>query len=207
MDERRRSDAPRRRLCHRWCMRWEQLFGDLEAQFDAFAEAEALAEVAERQRIEFGGVGLVARLVPAVGTPIRATTAAGTAISGILRQVGPDWLLVDESAGRDVVLPLASVSMLEGLAAAAGQPLGAIAGKLTLTSALRGLVRDRSPVAVVIPGGDGGVELTGTLDRVGADFCELALHPAWEVRRANAVRQVVVIPLGAVVFVRAQPLN
>jgi hypothetical protein len=187
-------------------MRWEQLFGDLEAQFDAFAEAEALSEVAERQRIEFGGVGLVARLVPAVGARIRATTAAGT-VSGTLRRVGPDWLLIDESAGRDVVLPLASVSMVEGLAAAAGQPLGAIAGKLTLTSALRGLVRDRSPVAVVIPGGDGGAELTGTLDRVGADFCELALHPAWEVRRANAVRQVVVIPLGAVMFVRAQPLN
>lgn len=188
-------------------MRWEQLFGDLEAQFDAFAEAQALAEVAERQRIEFGGVGLVARLVPAVGTRIRATTATGSAIGGLLRRVGPDWLLLEESAGREVVVPLASVTVLEGLPAATGQPLGAIAGKLTLTSALRGLVRDRAPVAVVIPGGENGSELTGTLDRVGADFCELALHPAWEVRRANAVRQVVVIPVSGVMYVRAQPLG
>ena len=188
-------------------MRWEQLFGDLEAQFDAWAEAQALAEVAERQRIEFGGVGLVARLVPAVGSLIRARTSTGTAISGVLQRVGPDWLLVHESAGREVVLPLASVTVLEGLAGATGQPLGAIAGKLTLTSALRGLVRDRAPVALVVSGGEKGTELTGTLDRVGADFCELALHPAWEVRRASAVQQVVVVPLAAVLFVRAQPMG
>lgn len=195
-------------------MRWEQLFADLEAQFDEQADLEAAAELADRQRLEFGAVGVIARLVPAVGAPLRLRTRTGTAITGILRRLGPDWVLVSEGQGRETVIPLAAVTVVEGLTAATGQPLGVVAGRLTLRHALRGLVRDRAPVAVTVPGGDnselsasGGTELTGTIDRIGADFLELALHAAWEPRRTGSVRQVVLIPLAALMIVRAQPLG
>ncbi len=194
-------------------MRWEQLFADLEAQFDELGEAEMAAELSDRQRVEFGAVGLVARLAGSLGSPLRLRTASGTSITGVLRRLGPDWVLIDEAPGREAVIPLAAVTMVEGLTSATGLPLGTVSGKLTLRLALRGLVRDRAPVAVTMFGSQGGpeagtgTEITGTIDRIGADFLELALHAAWEPRRAGSVRQVVLLPLGAVVFVRAQALG
>jgi hypothetical protein len=199
--------------CHRWRMRWEQLFADLEAQFEELAEADRAAEVADRQRVEFSAIGLVARLGGSLGSPLRLRTSAGTAITGVLRRLGPDWLLVDEAPGREAVIPLAGVTMVEGLTSATGLPLGEVSRRLTLRLALRGLVRDRAPVAVTLLGSQGGpeagtgTEINGTIDRIGADFLELALHAAWEPRRAGSVRQVVLVPLGAVVFVRAQALG
>lgn len=194
-------------------MRWEQLFSDLEAQFDALAEAEMLAELADRQRSEFGAVGMVARLVGSIGSPLRIRTSSGSVISGVLRRLGPDWLLIAEAPGREALVTLAGVTVVEGLSAVTGLPLGRVANQLTLRLALRGLVRDRSPVAVTLQGSPGGpdagtgTEIAGTIDRIGADFLELALHAAWEPRRAGSVRQIVLVPLGAVVFVRAQPLG
>ena len=48
---------------------------------------------------------------------------------------------------------------------------------------------------------DGGV-LDGTLDRVGGDFVDLALHGAGEVRRRGEVRAVTAVPLAAIAAVR-----
>jgi hypothetical protein len=199
--------------CDRERMRWEQLFADLEAQYDELEEAQLQAELAERQRIEFGGVGMVARLAGSIGGAVRLRTTSGVAVTGILRRLGPDWALLGEAPGRESVVALAALSMVEGLTSATGQPLGRVAGRLTLRSALRGLARDRSAVALTVagspegPDSGSGTEITGTIDRIGADFLELALHPAWEPRRAASVRQVVLVPLSAMVFVRAQALG
>lgn len=193
-------------------MRWEQLFADLEAQFDELAEAELLAELAERQRIEFGTVTLVARLSGSLGEPLRLRTIAGTAVTGVLRRLGPDWALVDESPGRQSVVSLAAVTVVDGLSRAAGSAPTGVAAKLTLRAALRGVARDRSPVSVIVPGSAGteggtATELTGTIDRVGADFLELAEHAPWEPRRAGSVRRLAVIPLATLAVVRTQPLG
>jgi hypothetical protein len=48
---------------------------------------------------------------------------------------------------------------------------------------------------------DGGT-LTGTLDRVGADYVELAAHPADEPRRTEAVQGVRAVVIDAVAVVR-----
>jgi len=53
----------------------------------------------------------------------------------------------------------------------------------------------------------GSAEVIGTIDRVGADFIEVAVHAAWEPRRAAAVRSVALVPLDAIVLVRAMPLG
>ena len=47
-----------------------------------------------------------------------------------------------------------------------------------------------------------GTLLTGTVDRTGADFLELAEHPLGDARRFGAVRTVRTIPLEALAGVR-----
>jgi hypothetical protein len=140
----------------------------------------------------------------------------------VLRTVGPDWLLLDEGRARECIVALSAVTTVEGLTAlTAPEPTG-LALRLDLRRALRGLARDRSPVAVGLTGWTGGLagttsasavastgsaEVIGTIDRVGADFVEVAVHAAWEPRRAGTVRSVALVPLAAVVLVRAMPLG
>lgn len=60
---------------------------------------------------------------------------------------------------------------------------------------LRGLARDRTAVAIDFwPTG----HLDGTIDQVGADHLDLAVHPPDVARRVGEVRQVRTIPFEAV---------
>lgn len=193
-------------------MRWEQLFNDLESRFDQEADAQLLAESADRQRVAAGALLFTSRLVGAVGRPVRLRLTTGAPATGALRSVGPDWVLLAERPGREALVNLAAVTAVEGVVHATGAPLQGIALRLDLRHMLRGIVRDRSPVSLLIPGSASGTErtgseITGTLDRVGADFVEMAVHAAWEPRRAASVRSVLAFPLRAVVTVRAMPLG
>lgn len=192
-------------------MRWNQLFADLEAQFEALADVELRAEFADRQRVATGAVPMTQRLTGALGGVIRLRLAGGIAVSGTLRQVGPDWVLLAEAEGRDVVCALAATTIVEGLTSATGRSLDAVALRIDLRLVLRGVARDRSPVSVWVSGLEavpgGATEIAGTIDRIGADFLELAVHAPWEPRRAASVRSVVLIPLPAVLMVRAMPMG
>jgi hypothetical protein len=193
-------------------MRWEQLFSDLDARFTDLEDAEMMAELADRQRVAAGAISMVQRIAGASGRTIRVRTTAGISVTGTLLAVGPDWILLQEGPGREVLLSLAAATVIEGLAWETGPALKGVGLKLNLRHALRGLARDRSPVAVIVGGGIGEptslyTEVTGTIDRLGADFLELALHAAWEPRRVVSVRAVVLIPVCAVVLVRALPLG
>jgi len=193
-------------------MRWEQLFGDLAARFDDLADADLMAEMADRQRVAAGTISMVERIAGALGRPIRLRTVAGITVTGTLRRVGPDWLLLQEGPGREVVLALRATTIVEGLSAATGVAMTGIERRLNLRHALRGLARDRSPIALVVSGGVGEpaalyTEVTGTIDRIGADFLEMALHAPWEPRRTASVRSIVLVPLEAIVLVRALPLS
>ncbi len=193
-------------------MRWERLFDDLDARFDELADAEMRAELADRERVAAGGISTVERLGGAVGRPLRVRTTVGLAVTGTLVNLGPDWLLVGEGTGREALLALRAVTTVEGLGVATGPAVEGVALRLNLRYALRGIARDRSPVAVVVGGGVGEptslhTEITGTMDRIGADFVEVALHAPWEARRAASVRSVVLVPLSAVVLVRALPFG
>lgn len=191
-------------------MRWEQLFGELESRFDELADAVLRAELADRERVAAGAVRFSARLGGAVGQAIRVRTSSAAPVGGTIRRVGPDWVLLSEVHGREALVNLAQVTVVEGLVSATAPPIGGVALRLDLRHMLRGLARDRAPVSVVVTGSSGelpGSDLSGTLDRVGADFVELALHAPWEPRRATGVRSVVALPLTAVVLVRALPLG
>jgi len=193
-------------------MRWEQLFTDLDARFEELADADMMAELADRQRVAAGAISMVERISGALGHQIRVRTNVGITVTGALRKVGPDWLLLSEGPGCETVLAARAITVVEGLLAATGVPITSLGLRLNLRFALRGLARDRSPVALVVAGGVGdpvglATELTGTIDRIGADFLEIALHAPWELRRAASVRAVVLVPLTAVVFIRALPLG
>lgn len=193
-------------------MRWEQLFNDLDAQFDDLADEQMMAELADRERVALGAVSMGQRIAGAIGRPVRVRTTVGLVVTGQLRKVGPDWLLLQEGVGRDALVASTALGQVEGLSTTSGTALAGVDLRLDLRFVLRGLVRDRSPVAVVMRGGGGDppglyTESTGTIDRIGADFLELAVHAAWEPRRAASVRSVVLIPLAAVVLVRALPLG
>lgn len=183
-------------------MRWEALFADLEAQLEA-AEATGLsAEVADRIRREVALLPFVDRLRAAVGRSLVVRAAGGAVLTGRLDVLGPDWLLLSEAGGRAALVPTSRVLSVTGLGAATVDPggEGQVGARLDLRFALRGLARDRAAVTVTFAD---GTTVVGTLDRVGADYVDLAEHPPGEPRRAAGVRAVRTIPLAALAVVRS----
>jgi hypothetical protein len=185
-------------------MRWQRLFADLEAQL---AEEEATAERhedASRARVEWGRLRLVDRLRGSVGQPVALGCRGAGEVTGRLVEVGVDWLLLEDGQRRDVLVAQRVVRTVGGLMArtAADADPGAVGRRLDLRWALRGLARDRAAVHCLL---DDGSAVTGTVDRVGADFVELAEHPADLPRRRSAVTGVRVVVLDAVAVVRTLP--
>jgi hypothetical protein len=183
-------------------VRWEALFGDLEAQAEQLAAAELQAEVADRTRREVGLLRLVDRLREAEGHPLAVTVEGAGVVHGRLLDNGPDWVLLGETNRREVLVPLGAVLGVTGMGARSAVPgsEGEVGRRLDLRWALRGLARDRAGVAVVLRDGS---TLGGTVDRVGADHVDVAEHPPGEARRATAVRQVRLVPLAALALLRS----
>lgn len=182
--------------------RWDLLFADQDAQLGQARRAELEAEVADRARREVGRLRLVDRLRPLTGAVLRLECPGGLVVEGVLRELGPDWVLVEEPGRRAAVVALEHVLGVVGAGRGSEVPAGSggVAERWDLRHVLRGLVRDRAPVVVVLRDGR---EVTGTLDRVGQDHADLAEHDLDQARRAGAVRQVRLLPLGAVAVVRA----
>ena len=182
-------------------MRWQQLFADLSAQFEQAEAAADRPEAAARARSEFGAVRLVDRLQGSVGAAVVIRCRGAGQLRGVLADVGVDWLLLEDERGAEVLVALGAVSSVTGLGrlTAPSEAKGIVRARLDLRRAVRALARDRSVVQLLLD--DGGM-LTGTIDRVGADFLELAEHPADVPRRAAAVQGVQSVPLPAVAAVR-----
>ncbi|TKJ32090.1 hypothetical protein [Blastococcus sp. CCUG 61487] len=182
-------------------MRWQQLFADLEARFEAEQEAAERADLPSRVRLEQGAVRLVDRLRGAVGTTVGLLCRGAGQVSGELTEVGPDWLLLTDDRGRECLVASGAVVAVAGLGrrTAVVEDDGPVRSRLDLRRALRGLARDRAAVQLVL---DDGTALTGTIDRVGADHVELAEHAADLHRRAEAVQGVRAVVIDAVAVVR-----
>jgi hypothetical protein len=182
-------------------MRWAALFADLEAQAQVLAQAERGGEVEERTRGELGALRLRDRARAALGTPLRLRMSGGVAASGELLRVGPDWLLIDEGDGRELVAATAHLLSVRGLSRYSAVPAteGVVDSRLGLRHALRGIARDRSAVRIHLSDGS---TVDATIDRIGSDFIEVATHGAGEVRRRSDVREVELIPIAAIAGVR-----
>jgi hypothetical protein len=185
-------------------VRWDDLFESLDRQFDVLLEIAEDAEQADRARVAFGAVTAAERLAGSLGGTVRLRLPADRQVSGILTRVGPDFLLLRESPSVDLLVAWSAVQGVEGLSMRTGPGPGVVDSRLDLRKAIRSVSRDRAPVTVHTTH---GTELSGTIDRVGADFFELATHAAWEIRRSAAVQGVVLVPLEAVTLVRSAPLG
>jgi hypothetical protein len=182
-------------------MRWERLFSDLEAQLDAETDAELVAEVADRTRSELAKTSFEDRLRGSLGRAVVMEVAAVGTLRGTLRRVGSGWLVLDEENGAAAIVLIGGVAGVRDLAVVTrGAAVdGGVTGRLGIGQVLRVLSRDRTPMAAVLID---GVRLTGTIDRVGTDYFDLAEHPLDEPRRPEVVASWRTLPLTAVAVLR-----
>jgi hypothetical protein len=178
-------------------MRWGRLFDDLDAQADAAERSEVVAEAAELQRLELSRQSLSDRLRAAIGVEV-SMHAAGVAVHGRVSRVGAGWVLVDTAAAETLVA-LDAVAWVERLPAAVDGDGDPVEQRLGLGHVLRRLSRDRAVVTMTLRD---ATTITGTLDRVGTDFADVAEHPADVVRRAAHVTRVRTVPFTALALVR-----
>lgn len=193
-------------------MRWDELFADLEGQLEAELTAGERDEQVEAERLRLGRLSLRDRIVGIADAPephraVRVVLVTGDVIQVRARTVGRDWVagdLAEAAGGAQVVLPLAGIAALLPTAAQLQPSLrppaadaGGLTDRLGLAFVLRDLARRRRAVEVRTASG----VLTGTFDRVGRDHVDLAVHPSDAPRRAGAVQQLRVLPLGHIVVV------
>ncbi|WP_261565282.1 hypothetical protein [Frankia gtarii] len=189
-------------------MRWEDLFADLELQWEENEAAELAAELADRSRREAAYLRLIDRLRPVVGHPARCRVLGGQlapqTLHGTLSALGVDWFLLAEPGATEVLVPMRSLLAVENLPVVSAQPghEGPLAAKLDLRYVLRGLVRDRCACTLLLVD---GTSLHGMPVRVGADFLEVAEHAVGEFARRGRVRAGWTMPLDAIAYVRRVP--
>jgi hypothetical protein len=182
-------------------MRLDALFEDLESQFDALQDSDLYGEVADRIRAEVGKITVLDRLRGAVGTDIRVELGNVQPVQGTLGRVGKDCLLVEAERYEEWLIPVTALTSVHRLGPWAEPAVGAVAAKLGLAHLLRGIARDRSPVTLFCTGA-ASHPVTGTIDRVGADFFEIAEHPLDAPRRRGEVYNVRLVPTAALIAVR-----
>jgi hypothetical protein len=185
--------------------RWGHLFDDLESQLEHELGAEEVDLRDEEERLRLGRLTVRSRLVALNAAnpdaPLAVHARGGELLRIVVTAIGRDWVggrLVEESRHpRECVLPLAAVT---GLALAAhevrasitesgadGPSLGA---RLGIAFVLRDLCRRRQGVDVRVAGD----VMHGTIDRVGRDHLDLALHGEDATRRERAVTGYRMVP-------------
>lgn len=175
-------------------MRWELLFGDLEAQWHEANQLDLERHVNELARVEASQLTLAEALRGSVGQPISLAMCNGTAFHGEVQRVEPQWMLLSEDT-RSVVIPLAKVLRVQGLGTQRARAASKI--QYSLAAALRVLARNRSAVVLELDTAH-PASIRGVLDQVGADYVQL-MQLADGVSRDRGNRQGnVVVPLGSI---------
>lgn len=198
-------------------MRWDKLFEDLESQLEQELTAEELDLEAEEERLRLGRLSLRDRLVALGGMPgappaeqFGITLASGARLTVRMVNCGRDWFsadLIDDSSRQvQCIVPMGALSALSltrtqvvaSLMPAdesAAEPLSA---RLSLSFVLRDLCRRRRAVDLALTTGD----YHGTIDRVGRDHIDVALHDRGRSRRDSDVLEFRTVPLAAVQLIR-----
>ncbi|MFS4507209.1 hypothetical protein ACMA46_13320 [Clavibacter sp. Sh2141] len=201
-------------------MRWENLFDDLEGQWETARLAEERDQRAEEERMRVARTVLRDRLraLTASGDarPLRLSLSDGTWIDLRAKVLGRDWLSGDlvvpgeVSSGREeraCILPLASVHALaldreqvrSSLAPVSElPPERGIVDRIGLPFVLRDLCRRRARVELRLR----DTIVGGTLDRVARDHVDVAVHEAGAPRRESSVSGYRLVPLAGIVLVR-----
>ena len=180
-------------------MRWDGLFADLAAQADRLEAVDRAVEVTERTRIEVGALSLGDRLRAALGSQVRLRCRGEFRMAGTLLQASTQWVLLDGGRGDETLVSVTNLVSVTGLTRlAAGAPHAAVESRLGIRQVLRGIAADRSTCQIRLADAS---TVVGTLDRVGGDFVEVALHTS-DVRRRTEVREVQLLHLPWLVALR-----
>jgi hypothetical protein len=197
-------------------MRWNNLFDDLLAQLDRELAAEDADERRDTARAAVASVGhrqvLVALGKGYAGAVLMRTSARRLTVT--VDTVGADWVAVTEtdpataSGSATHVIPAHAITAVELVS---GGSVSSVTCRV-VTQELRPRLIDRVAFDVVLRDlarRRRWVEITtrddsvsGTLDVVGRDWCEVARHPRHVARRQSAIAGSVLIPLPAVLGVR-----
>lgn len=198
--------APRATAVRFARVRFEDLFDDLESQLEAELGAERRDLEAEEERFRIGRLELRDRIAAAPRTLDLALRAGGRLR---LRRMalGRDWLngIVLEGAPAEsgAIVPLHAIVGVEldhdgavASARAVREP-GDLQARLSFGFALRDLARRRATVIL-----EGSTPVAGTIDRVGRDHLDLAVHEPGERPRRSSVRAWRLVPFSAFDWVR-----
>lgn len=199
-------------------MRWDNLFDDLESQLEQELTAEEVDQRAEEERLRLGRLSLRDRILSlheargrAVDWTLRLQLVTGVAITVRPATFGRDWFsadLIDGSQrGAQCIVPLAAIAGVQldradippSLDGVPGEVSGrSLAARLSLPFVLRDLCRRRAEVELWTAAG----RLSGTIDRVGRDHLDLAVHDAGTPRRESVVSGYQLVPLAQLLLVR-----
>lgn len=169
----------------------------LAAEAEAGLTAEEDAELEDRVRAGTAEVLVLDRLRACAWVTLRM--AGGLSLAGQLSQVGADALLLQVPPGQaaaagEWIVAVTALTEVVGLGAAAAPPRGT-GSRLGLPSWTRAWARERSIVRLHRLH-DAAVE--GTIDRVGADHLDLAVHDPGLPRREANVRRYACVPFSAI---------
>lgn len=194
-------------------MRWDMLFDDLESQLDREQRDEERALALESERLRLARLGLRDRLMAMAaadedGAGVRVELAGGRTVHLRPASFGRDWVsgaLVGRGDATQCVVPTSSLAAIcagrrqvdESLAPMP-LPSARVAERIGLAFVLRDLSRRR--VAIDVESLDGRHH--GTIDRVGLDHLDLALHEPGVPRREREVRGYRLVPFGRLVLIR-----
>jgi hypothetical protein len=195
-------------------VRWDNLFDDLEGQLENELNAEDLDVRAEEERLRLGRLSLRQRLtMVSTGAgrmrAIRILLVGGQSVTVRPTTFGRDWLaadLLDAGTGEpQCLLPFAAIAAVillpEQVApslAAEPESAARLVDRIGLPFVLRDLCRRRKSLQIQTALG----VVTGTIDRVGRDHLDLAVHAVGTARRAAEVQQYRIIPLEQIQLVR-----
>lgn len=198
-------------------MRWDNLFDDLESQLEQELTAEEVDLQAEEERLRLARLGIRDRLrslhagVNPGDRVLRLTLADGSRVSVDPATFGRDWLageLIEESGRRPqcvvsldsiIGVVLSRAQVMQSLDGSGGEESpGALSARLGLPFVLRDLCRRRQAVGLWLRDG----RLHGTIDRVGRDHLDLAVHEAGHPRRESEVSEYRIVRLDLLMLVR-----
>jgi hypothetical protein len=149
-------------------MRWDALFADLQAQWDAEVRAGDDAEILELAEAEAAGTTIGDRLRARRDGELNLRLLDGSDRTGRVADVAQEWVLLADGERRHLV-PVAAVALAWPLGGAA-PAASAVERALSLGHVLRALAGEGQPVLLRTWGGDH----TGRIVRVGADHLDLS---------------------------------
>lgn len=196
-------------------VRWDDMFDDLAGQLEHGLEEDAERARAEEERLRVGRLTARDRLLAlAEASPPGSAFAVQLPDGRIVRfrpgAHGRDWIsgeLVGETGrAAEALLPAAGIAALILDRAELRRSLeprpepgpGELAERLGLAFALRDLARRRRLVELDTATG----RHVGTIDRVGRDHLDLAVHEAASPRRERSVASYRIVPIEDLRLVR-----